>query len=90
MEFRNTPITGLDESPAQLLMGRHIRSALPMTGTLLQPFVSEGTREKLEQRQQWQKHAYDGRTPLSILQPDDVVRYQAGKVWKPAVIINKH
>ena len=24
------------------------------------------------------------------LQPNDVVRYQAGKVWKPAVIISQH
>ena len=30
LEFRNTLISGLSESPAQLLMGRHLRSSLPM------------------------------------------------------------
>ena len=27
---------------------------------------------------------------MSSLQPNDVVRYQTGRMWKPAVIINKH
>ena len=30
LEFWNTRISGLSESPAQLLMGRHLRSSLPM------------------------------------------------------------
>ena len=34
LEFRNTPITGLDQSPAQLLMSRHLRSSLPMIVTM--------------------------------------------------------
>ena len=29
LEFRNTPISGLQESPAQLLMSRRLRSTLP-------------------------------------------------------------
>ena len=91
LEFRNTPITGLNESPAQLLMGRRLRSSLPMTDSMLQPSISEGVKRKLEQRQQRQKHFYDrGTKPLSSLQPNEVVRYQAGRIWKPAVVINKH
>ena len=31
LEFRNTPITGLNESPAQLLMSRCLHSSLPIT-----------------------------------------------------------
>ena len=27
---------------------------------------------------------------MSRLQPNDVVRYQTGRMWKPAVVINKH
>ena len=91
LEFRNTPITGLDESPAQLLMSRHLRSSLPMAVTMFQPSVSVGVREKLKQRQQRQKGIYDNRTkPMSSLQPNDVVRYQTGRMWKPAVVISKH
>ena len=55
LEFRNTPITGLDQSPAQLLMSRRLRSSLRMTVTMFQPCVHEGIRERLMQRQQHQK-----------------------------------
>ena len=51
LEFRNTAITGLDESPAQLLTSRHLRSSLPMTPTMFQPSAYEGIRDKLERRQ---------------------------------------
>ena len=91
LEFRNTPITGLNESPAQLLMSRHLHSALPMTSTLLQPSFVEGIKEKLEQRQQRQKDTYDKRTkPLPNLHPNETVRYQMGRTWKPATIICEH
>ena len=91
LEFHNTPITGLDVSPAQLLMSRHLRSGLPITVTTLQPFVNEGVREKLKQRQQQQKYRYDKQAkPLSNLQPKDVVRYQTGRTWKPAIVISNH
>ena len=52
LEFRNTPITGLDESSAhdQLLMSRHLHSSVPIAVTMLQPSVSVGVREKLKQR----------------------------------------
>ena len=91
LEFRNTPITGIEASPAQLLMSRRLRSSLPMTGTMLKPGVLEGTRAKLYHQQQKQKKIYDkGARPLSDLKPGDVVRYQKGHMWKPAVVIGKH
>ncbi len=37
LEYRNTPITGMQESPAQLLMSRMLKSKLPTTTALLQP-----------------------------------------------------
>ena len=49
LEYRNTPITGLQESPAQLLMSRMLKSKLPTTTALLRPKVQEKVREKLEQ-----------------------------------------
>ena len=36
LEYRNTPVIG-PFTPAQLLMGRHIRSLIPITDKLLQP-----------------------------------------------------
>ena len=91
LEFQNTTITGLDQSPAQLLMSRHICSSLSMTVTMFQPSIYERMRERLKQQQQHQKCAYDrGAKALASLQPNDVIRYQAGKVWKPSVIISQH
>ena len=55
LEFRNTPISGLQESPAQILMNRRLRSSLPMTASMLQPHVSVNMKEKLEHRQANQK-----------------------------------
>ena len=91
LEFRNTPITGMDESPAQLLMSRQLRSQMPTIPTMLQPTVSEGIREKLAQRQQKQKGQYDKSVkPLPDLNPGDSVRYQVDRSWKPATVIKQH
>ena len=90
-EFRNTPISGLQESPAQLLMSRRLRSTLPMTVPLLQPHVSTNVKGKLKQRQSTQKKHYDQTAKnLPPLQPDDVVRYQGKQSWEPAVVLNHY
>ena len=39
LEYRNTPISGLKESPAQLLMSRMLKSKLPTVESLLKPRV---------------------------------------------------
>ena len=91
LKLRNTPITGLQESPAQLLMSRRLRSNLPMTATMLKPHISKGPKAILEQRQARQKHWYDRTAkPLSKLRPNDVVRYPGNKSWEPAVVVGKH
>ena len=35
LEFRNSPVAGMNESPTQLLMGRRLQSTLPMLPSLL-------------------------------------------------------
>ena len=91
LEFRNTPITGLQESPSQLLMSRRLRASLPMTAAMLKPQTSKGVITKLDQRQARQKHWYDkAARPLPELKPNDVVRYPGRKSWEPAIVIGKH
>lgn len=51
LEFRNTPITGLDDSPAQLLMGRRLQSSLPMIPSCLGTTTSTKARDGLIQQQ---------------------------------------
>ena len=59
LEYRNTAITGMQESPAQLLMSRMLKSKLRTTTALLQRRVQENVREKLAQRAAKQKEYFD-------------------------------
>jgi len=45
LEYRNTPISGMDLSPLQLLMSRRLRSNLPMTESLLTPEVDKDAKK---------------------------------------------
>ena len=47
LEFQNSPITGLYESPAQLLMGRRLQSALPRFPSLLEQTCNNDMKQKL-------------------------------------------
>jgi len=51
LEFRNTPMSGLQESSAQLLMSRRLHSTLTMTVSMLQPHVNPGIKDKFKSRQ---------------------------------------
>ena len=92
LEYRNTPVTGLVHSPAQMLMSRSLRSKLPSTIKSLAPQVVH-PREDLLDRQEKQKKLYDNRhsaQDLPPLSPGDVVRVKEGKTWEPAVVKEKH
>ena len=51
LEFRNSPITGISESPAQLLMGRRLQSTLPMIHSALKPHCTKGVKKRLDHQQ---------------------------------------
>ena len=86
LEFRNSPITGLFESPAQLLMGRRLQSALPMLPSLLEQTCNNVVKQKLHNQQMKQKFYYD-RTAKELppLKSNDVVRFMHKDSWKQAV-----
>ena len=91
LEYRNTPITGMQESPAQLLMSRMLKSKLPTTTALLRPRVQEKVREKLEQSAAKQKEYFDrSAKPLSPVKMHQSARIRRDKVWEPAVITCIH
>ena len=91
LELRNTPIAGMAESPAQLLMGRNLRSSLPMMPAQLSTPYSQTCRQKLESRQVKQKLQYDKSAKLlPPLQANDVVRYLNGSSWAQATVIKQH
>ena len=93
LEFRNSPISGMEVSPAELLMGRKLRTRLPTFKSLLQPKTRpmSQVRQKLLLRQQRQKAYYDrGTRPLPTLREGESVRMQQGREWTPAVVVKQH
>ena len=71
LEYRNTPISGLQYTQSQMLMSR-----LPSKQSLLQPKVVQ-VHDDRTRRQQRQKLYYNKRaSPLQKLSPGDVVRVQ--------------
>lgn len=59
LQWRNTPTEGMNSSPAQRLMSRRLKTALPVANKLLEPCVVTGVLEKLRHRRQVSKASYD-------------------------------
>ena len=90
LEFRNTPVDDL-ASPAELLMGRSLRSVFPTSRNHLQPkHVDPGTVMARRRKCQINQKKYYDRSSRSLppLSPGDHVYVQLsrGDSWKPAVI----
>lgn len=91
LEYRNTPLEGIGLSPAQLLMGRRLKSKLPASTSLLTTGTSSEVCKKLKDRQQTQKMYYDQQARLlPDLQTGERVRMQRGETWQPAVVEKEH
>jgi hypothetical protein len=93
LEFRNSPISGMEQSPAELLMSRKLRAKLPIPKHLLKPKSQpiNDVHQRLRVRQLRQKEAYDrGTKQLSSLQPNESVRIRQEGVWNPAVVVEQH
>lgn len=91
LQYRNTPVTGLKYSPAQLLMSRRLKDRLPTTTSLLKPSVIVSARHDLVQRQAKQKVQYDKSAKAKGEHAiGDNVRVLLDKTWDPAVVIGKH
>jgi hypothetical protein len=91
LEHRNTPISGLKHSPAQLLNSRVLRTKLPAVSSVLQPRVVSAHGE-LKHRQIKQKKYYDQhacKQDLHSLSKGSVVRVRHNKMWHPAVVVNR-
>ena len=91
LAYRNTPIKEIELSPAQMLMGRHARTRLPITPSLLEPQyptdkINQGLRRRAEVQQQYcNQHA----RLLKPLNTGDTVRIKkpGQKTWTPAEVI---
>ncbi len=91
LEYRNTPVTGMKHSPAQLLMSRRLNDKLPTRASLLEPEIVCDAKVALKKRQDVQKQYYDcGAKSLKSHKVGDSVRVRFDKEWKPAIVTAKH
>ena len=92
MNYRNTPLEEVNLSPAQLMMGRRLKTSLPTTTPLLKPQAAEGVQNIFKKQKENQKKHYDKRSgkELPLLKPGDSVRMQQGKKWIPVTVSRHH
>ena len=77
LNYRATPLSDSDKSPAELLFNRRLRTKLPVPNGKLVPTFAEENRPQLVERQQKYKTVYDRHArDLPSLHPGDVVRVQ--------------
>ena len=71
LSYRSTPLPWCNISPAELLMGRQLRTALPQVDDLLLPkwpYLDEFRRKDVEFKQK-QKQNFDSRHRVRVLPP---------------------
>lgn len=92
MEYNNTPKYNLP-SPAQMLMGRSLRSLLPIKKCNLKPkFATRETYNNLKKNQMIQKKYHDrSYVNLEKLEQNQRIYIQTGhRNWVPGTVIRKH
>ncbi len=89
--YRNTPISGMRYSPAQLLMSRMLRDHVPTPTMMLHPKLAADAHTALMDRQAKQKKFFDrGAKTLPAVEVGDTVRVQFDREWCPGIITGKH
>lgn len=81
IEYRNTPMDGLP-SPAEMLMGRRIRTMIPTHPSLLVPHYDCSSVQKRLLFRQQRQHKYDLHArPLKPLQENQEVLFRLNNQW---------
>jgi len=88
LSYRNTPLDGVNLSPAQMLMGRRLRTFIPVAEEMLkaQLYEPEEVLPKLKERQRKQKVHHDrtGKELPQLKEGEVMRRLKEGSKWKPA------
>ena len=97
LDYRTTPLEGVNLSPAQLLMGRRPRNKLPSLRELLTPtaYNRQDVMQRLHQQKANQKFYHDSKSESDLppLLPGDQVRMApspGSKRWNPPIVIKRH
>ena len=95
MIYRSTPVQSTGCSPSKLLMGRELRTTMPILPRNLSPQWPnmERVSNRVESSQQVYKRQYDRRhgvIPLPFLKVGDKVRMSGTKQWsEPATVVKQ-
>ena len=88
LEFRNTPVSGLSYSPAQILMSKRLRSKIPCALKLLEPCVVD-ISDSLNVIQSRQQYYYNrGTKPLDTLKEGEKVYCKQRNRRDQAIVVN--
>jgi len=91
LNYRATPLSDSDKSPAELLFNRRLRTKLPVPNGKLVPTFAEENRPQLVERQQKYKTVYDRHArDLPSLHPGDVVRVQRHGQLVKGEVVSQH
>lgn len=91
LEYRCTPISGINLSPSQMLFSRNLRTKLPIAQTELKPRIDNTFKKKLLSKQKQAKFYYDRHAQVRPdFCPGEKVMLRVGNLWEPAVIVKKH
>ena len=87
LENRNTPITGLSYSPAQIFLNRRLKTKLPTATQLLNARIPTDAKSQLLAQQKSQKLYFDrGAKSLPPVTTGDTVQMKTKNDWKPATV----
>ena len=97
LEYRASPLPGIDLSPSQLSMGSRLQTTLPIARSLLEPetHTTKKIKATIKHGKDRQKyyHECQGTKELHPLRPGDHVRVKLEpglKEWRVATVVQKH
>ena len=95
LDYRNTIIDDIGLSPAQMFLGRRLKTNLPTTSPLLKPDNADVVKQKLQNRQNKQKEHHDKTTSKVPLKPfkvgdEAVMRHDNKEQWRHVTIKKQH
>ncbi|XP_058827479.1 uncharacterized protein K02A2.6-like [Topomyia yanbarensis] len=92
LHMRNTPRSSSIPSPNERLMGRLVRSNMPMTQEALRPRVAENVQHLLEREREIQKDFADRgsmKPPQFIKQEKVLIQDQTSRRWTPGTVVKQ-
>ena len=97
LEYRATPIQGINLSPSQLSMGRRLRTTLPIACGLLEPEAHniKEIRARMKYGKEKLKYYHDRRGTKELPRLSLVIFFRVkseigSKEWKAATVVQKH